>query len=156
MGQEMSKILFGNLKMSFVVILSLIAIGMIAISCATMGQKIENDEFLSNLIGKWEGRWVYDNDPSYNGKMNFNISGISDNNLNISGFSKGSGCADSSDMSGTINQSTLIVVIKRPSPCGNCEHKFTMRKQDSGECVLLGRYNCEDDYTGTSTLKKSN
>jgi hypothetical protein len=119
-------------------------------SCASVSvTRLEGIDFKENLRGLWEGKWQY---GAKSGEQRIKIMKIDGNKVYLTGYSEGGPHPDTDEVYGRIENSTLFLTWPAAALEG-CKEKYEMKRDDSNNLILVGRFNCTG-HGGPVQLKK--
>ena len=120
----------------------------LVLSCtSTSYMRLEGNDFIENLPGRWEGEWRY---QAYSGDVSITISKIDGNKVHLTGFCPGHAWSGPlTEVYGRIENSTLLLTWpEQPS-----KQKYIMKRDDSNNLILDGYYKITE-VRGPVQLKK--
>ena len=122
-------------------------------SCtSTSVVRLEGNDFNENLVGQWDGNWSYMSGRS--GPARIKIIKIDGKKVHLTGYSAGGPSSYTDEVSGRIENSTLILTWGAIGGYGKCKDELRMIRDDSNNLILDGPFKCPG-FNGKVRLKKT-
>ena len=123
------------------------------LSCtSTSVMRLEGKDFKENLPGLWDGNWSYRSGRS--GPERIKIIKIDGNKVHLTGYSAGGTAPGTDEVSGRIENSTLLLTWGSVAGSGECKDELRMIRDDSNNLILDGPFKCPG-FNGKVRLKKT-